>query len=258
MSYVQALKSAIRSPSILCTKKHVFLLSHMRANTSLVGHVLGSHPQINGYYEMHIGYYSERSLLRQKMLYCQHHSLKKHSNYMFDKLLHNEHHISDIILEHPNTLLIMGIRAPEYTIPSIVSLYKKAHPEHEFTQPQKAAAYYCQRLNLLAKIALMGTVTYLYFDADAVKVTPSSTLNTLSKFLELQTPLSPQYEKMRNTGKAKAGDSSSSLMKGEIIQSQLTSTNLPYQRSEFFKECEKTYQNVRSILIANAKESVIL
>ena len=63
---------------------------------------------------------------------------------------------------------------------------------------------------------------------------------------------------MRNTGKAKAGDSSSSLMKGEIIQSQLTSTNLPYQRSEFFKECEKTYQNVRSILIANAKESVIL
>jgi hypothetical protein len=28
----------------------------MRALTSLAGHILGSHPQINGYYEMHLGY----------------------------------------------------------------------------------------------------------------------------------------------------------------------------------------------------------
>ena len=34
----------------------IFLLSHMRAYTSLAGHILGSHPQINGYYEMHLGY----------------------------------------------------------------------------------------------------------------------------------------------------------------------------------------------------------
>jgi len=28
----------------------IFLLSHMRVYTSLAGHILGSHPQINGYY----------------------------------------------------------------------------------------------------------------------------------------------------------------------------------------------------------------
>jgi hypothetical protein len=39
----------------------IFLLSHMRAFTSLAGHILGSHPQINGYYEMHISY--EESIL---------------------------------------------------------------------------------------------------------------------------------------------------------------------------------------------------
>jgi len=27
----------------------IFLLSHMRAFTSLAGHILGSHPQINGW-----------------------------------------------------------------------------------------------------------------------------------------------------------------------------------------------------------------
>lgn len=34
----------------------IFLLSHMRAYTSLAGHNLGSHPSINGYYKMHISH----------------------------------------------------------------------------------------------------------------------------------------------------------------------------------------------------------
>ena len=34
----------------------IFLLSHMRAFTSLTGHILGSHPKINGFYEMHFSY----------------------------------------------------------------------------------------------------------------------------------------------------------------------------------------------------------
>ncbi|TCS68990.1 hypothetical protein EDC61_1225 [Sulfuritortus calidifontis] len=42
----------------------IFLLSHMRAFTSLAGHILGSHPQINGYYEMHISYWDAAALDR--------------------------------------------------------------------------------------------------------------------------------------------------------------------------------------------------
>lgn len=258
MSYIQALTTIIRSPTLLCSKQHLFLLSHMRANTSLVGHLLGSHPQINGYYEMHIGYYSEKSLLRQKVLYAQQHSLKKQSNYVFDKVLHNEHHVSKSTLEHPNTHFMLSTRAPEYTIPSIVSLYEKTHPGHELTQPQKAAAYYCDRLNHLEEVASLISGDYLYFDADAIKVNPLSTLNTFSKFLELPTPLSPTYEKMHNTGKAKAGDSSSSLMKGKIIQSELAPSNVPYEQSEFFEQCVQTYKKVREILKNKAKESIVI
>jgi hypothetical protein len=43
----------------------IFLLSHMRAFTSLAGHILGSHPQVNGYYEMHISYEDAFALDRQ-------------------------------------------------------------------------------------------------------------------------------------------------------------------------------------------------
>lgn len=258
MSYFQALRSVLTSPSIIQKKEHLILLSHMRANTSLVGHVLGSHPQINGYYEMHIGYYSTKSFLRQKVLYAEQHQIKKSSKYMFDKVLHNEHHVCDSIIEHANSHFMLSTRAPDYTVPSIVSLYKKSDPTHEFTQPEYAAKYYCERLNYLENIVKRNDFNYLYFDADAIKVTPTSALRTFSSFLGLETPLSSKYKKMHNTGRTKAGDSSSSLMKGEIIRSELKPTSVSYETAPFFNECKQTYERVRASLLNNAKESIIL
>ncbi|HEX5635661.1 MAG TPA: hypothetical protein VFY78_01120, partial [Gammaproteobacteria bacterium] len=69
----------------------IFLLSHMRAFTSLAGHILGSHPQINGYYEMHISYDNVQSLRKQLELYRENDNLKLGSRYLFDKLLHNDY-----------------------------------------------------------------------------------------------------------------------------------------------------------------------
>jgi len=43
----------------------IYLLSRMRAFTSLAGHILGSHPQINGYYEMHLSYQHAAALDKQ-------------------------------------------------------------------------------------------------------------------------------------------------------------------------------------------------
>ncbi|CAA0362903.1 conserved hypothetical protein [Alteromonas infernus] len=258
MSYSQALRSIITTPSLLSSKKHLFLLSHMRANTSLMGHLLGSHKQINGYYEMHIGYYSLKSLMRQKILYSQEHSIKKNSIYMFDKVLHNEHYISERIQKHPKSHFLISIRAPEFTIPSVVSLYQKINPGHEFTNPEFAAAYYCERLNLLADIASVKKFNYLYFDADAIKSKPALTLQKISQFLELETPLSTKYEKMHNTGKEKAGDSSSSLLAGEIIQSELIPAQVPYSESQYFRRCQSAYNRVRILLDSKAQQSVLL
>ncbi|HEX7971345.1 MAG TPA: hypothetical protein VF501_03895 [Thiobacillus sp.] len=69
----------------------IFLLSHMRAYTSLAGHILGSHPQINGYYEMHLSYEDAAALDRQLETYKQGEVLKENSRYLFDKLLHNDY-----------------------------------------------------------------------------------------------------------------------------------------------------------------------
>ena len=80
----------IKQPTVIKSYRHILLLSHMRANTSLFGHVLGDHKEINGYYEMHIGYYSWKSLIRQKLLFSENHKIKDGSTYFFDKVLHSD------------------------------------------------------------------------------------------------------------------------------------------------------------------------
>ncbi|WP_143142102.1 hypothetical protein [Alteromonas sp. V450] len=255
---MQTIKSLAKNPSLLNGKKHLFLLSHMRANTSLMGHLLGSHPEINGYYEMHIGYYSSKSLLRQKALYCEAHSLKAKSTYMFDKVLHNEHEVTDAMLTNSRCHFLISIRAPEYAVPSIVSLYRKAHPKHEFIEPKSAAHYYCQRLEALASMVKRCAFDYLYLDADVIKVNPSETLERLTSYLALSSPLTSRYEKMHNTGKAKAGDSSSSLMSGEIIQSSLPSVSLEYEQEDFFKRCHETYLITRETLASYTQKRIML
>ena len=42
---------------------YLFLLSHMRSYSSLMSHLLGSSPQIDGYGEMHLRYRTRLSLL---------------------------------------------------------------------------------------------------------------------------------------------------------------------------------------------------
>jgi len=54
-------------------------------------HILGSHPQINGYYEMHISYEDATALDRQLEVFRQGDVLKADSRYLFDKLLRNDY-----------------------------------------------------------------------------------------------------------------------------------------------------------------------
>ena len=78
--------------------QRIFLLSHMRAYSSLIGHILGSHPHINGYYEMHLSYTSASDLDQQLRLYMQTETPEPGSIYLFDKPLHNDYALDTDIL----------------------------------------------------------------------------------------------------------------------------------------------------------------
>lgn len=189
----------------------------MRSYTSLFGHIMGSNPEICGYYEMHIGYHSWKSLIRQKLLYFENEDAKPKFRYMFDKVLHNEHNVSDKVLNNPHTRTIFCLRHPRDVIPSILKLYQRVDPTHDFNSEAGATEYYIQRLKKLLCIAESVQREYFYLDAEALKSDTQQCLQRLSNWLELKVQLSSSYDIQRNTSEKRFGDSSEHLRAGRVL-----------------------------------------
>lgn len=213
---LSAAKQLLINKNLLLRHENIFLFSHMRANTSLFGHILGSHPEIEGYYEMHIGYYSWKSLWRQKLLYLDNHTAKSTSHFFFDKLLHDYCTVSPEILARPNTKSILMLRKPEQSIKSIISLYRKNEPDHGYAQAEGASRYYISRLIEISNIAQSIPRNYFYLDAEDLIDTTTVTLASLSTWLNLRTPLSAEYKLFNKTGAPQAGDDSARIRTGGI------------------------------------------
>jgi hypothetical protein len=238
-----------KAVAVLTPKQHIFLLSHMRSYTSLFGHIMGSNPHICGYYEMHIGYYSWKSLIRQKLLYFEQELPKPGFRYMFDKILHDEHGMSLDILMRKNVKPIFCLRHPQDVIPSILKLYQQVDPTHAFNSESCATAYYIQRLTTLEGLANALERDFFYLDAEAIKLDSQRCLDDLSDWLTLRIKLSPQYELQKNTSKARFGDSSGNLNVGRIAVGASTYTDFAHD-TELQNNASSVYERVRKSLIA--------
>lgn len=246
-----------KTAAILAPKQHIFLLSHMRAYTSLFGHIMGSNPDICGYYEMHIGYYSWKSLIRQKLVYFENEETKPGFSSMFDKVLHNEHSVSINILNSRQSKAIFCLRAPQDTIPSILKLYQGIDPTHDFNSGSFATHYYIQRLSMLENIAASLEQEFFYLDAESLKHDSEECLSSLSDWLQLKVRLSPNYKLQENTSKERYGDTSSRLKAGRIVDDNSSYTDFEHD-VELLKTATQTHGRVRKLLIEkSARHSII-
>ncbi|MFT4517658.1 MAG: hypothetical protein ACI9JM_000035 [Halioglobus sp.] len=234
--------------AIVTPKQHIFLLGHMRAYTSLFGHIMGSNPAICGYYEMHIGYHSWKSLYRQKILYFEQEDSKPGFSHMFDKVLHNDHAVSPDILNSQKARTIFSLRRPQQTIPSILKLYASVDPEHEFNSEAFATQYYISRLETLEALAKQVTCGFFYFDAETLKSDSAKCLSGLSEWLDLPTPLSQNYTMQKKTSQQRFGDSSDRMKAGRITTDKPTYTASDYN-AELMDAAASTHQRVRQILL---------
>jgi len=228
----------------------------MRAYTSLFGHIMGSNPSICGYYEMHIGYYSWKSLIRQKLLYFKHEEAKPDFSYMFDKVLHNEHSVTLDILNSPRTKVIFCLRQPQEVIPSILKLYQSIDPSHEFNSESFATDYYIQRLATLERIAASMDQQFFYLDAESIKYDSHKCLGSLSDWLQLDARLSPNYELQRNTSKERYGDTSKRIGTGKITNDRLQYTDFEHD-VELIKSAVLIHDRVRRTLITKSARNCI-
>lgn len=242
-------------------KRHagIFLLSHMRAFTSLAGHILGSHPQINGYYEMHLSYADAAALDRQLAAYLESDALKPGSRYLFDKLLHNDYVLTPDRLGLPDMKILASLRQPEPTIQSIVHLYRQKEGGDLFDSPEKAARYYIERVRALADFARANFARanpgYFYFDAELWQRAPEQLLPRLTKWLELDSPLREQYQTFSHTGKPLKGDSSPRIHRGNIDRAGSDYAHIVVP-DEVLDEARAVYEECRRQIIERAADSL--
>ncbi|WP_050984801.1 hypothetical protein [Thiorhodococcus drewsii] len=229
----------------------------MRAYTSLLGHILGDNPEIEGYYEMHIGYFSWKSLIRQQLLYFKDHTPKSGARFIFDKILHNEHHVASNILERKECFNIFSMREPKETIKSIVAQFRRVRPGHSMCETQAVIDYYQSRLTNLSELSSQIQGKYLYMDAQALKQNPNATLASLTSYLELEYPLSPDYQLRPKTGKGDSGDHSPNLLTGKLMdyQTDYSEIKLP---DDAIENLTNLYQKTRTQLVQNAKEPILV
>ncbi len=233
----------------------IFLLSHMRAYTSLAGHILGSHPQINGYYEMHLSYEDVAALEEQRALFLQGDALKPGSRYLFDKLLHNDYRLLPGRLGLADLKVLISVAEPEHTIRSIVHLFAQKPAGELYASPVEAANYYMARLRALAEFA-QATPGYFYFDAELWQRAPERLLPKLTEWLELDAPLSERYRTFSQTGKAGKGDSSRRIHSGAIdrVKSDYSHVVVP---EEVLRAAWQIYRECRDRMVAHAAGAVL-
>jgi len=229
----------------------------MRAYTSLLGHILGSHPQISGYYEMHLDYRDPRALQRQLELYCEHDALKPRSRFLFDKLLHNDYALSAALIDHPDTRILLALRRPDDSIRSIVRLFRQKPEVERYAQVNAAAEYYIQRVQALADFCRDQAGRYFYFDAEAMVQEPGPLLALIGQWLALDTPLSETYERFSQTGVERKGDASSRLRSGRI-DAQASDYSSIEISPESLSEAASMYRVGRELMLGSASNSYTL
>ena len=235
----------------------IFLLSHMRAYTSLAGHILGSHPQINGYYEMHLGYEQPAALDRQLAAFRQDEALKPGSRYLFDKLLHNDYALKPERLGRADVKILVALAEPAHTIGSIVHLFAQKPDPDLYASPVEAANYYVERLRALAEFCRTTDWPFYYFDAALLVRAPETLLPRLTAWLELETPLSEQYQLFIQTGKARRGDTSARMRNGRIdrARSDYSDVAIP---EPVLKAAQAAYRDFRERILSHAKDSALM
>lgn len=230
----------------------IFLLSHMRAYTSLLGHILGSHPEIDGYYEMHRSYAFGADLERQMRAYEERERPKPGSRYLFDKLLHNDYTLNLALPELGDAIILLALRQPEPTLKSILGLFAKKTSDDLYADPAGATTYYVERVQALAAFGRQQPQRYFYFDAERVCADTRCLLGELGRWLQLASPLTEDYQLFSQTGVSGTGDSSPAIAAGHILHQAADRHPDIALDPALLKQVTQAYQHCRQQLLANA------
>jgi hypothetical protein len=240
-------RAALRHPSVLVGRRdYVFVLGHMRSYSSVLCHVLGSHPEISGYGEMRLAYGRPRDLLRLRARVAGSLGAAPKGRLVLDKILHNPYVVAPSMLDGAAPINpIFLVRRPAETLPSIVRMAERLGYE-QWTGVEGAAAYYAERLAGLERLG--GLCRYaLVLRAEELITNTTATLEAIARFLHLREPLRSQYSTFPDTGVAGRGDYTDALRSGEILRPEAEAAPQPIPK-DVLAEAELAYARCMTAL----------
>ena len=196
-------------------RQYLFVLGHMRSYSSLLCHILGSHPQVDGYCETHVKYRTRFDLLRLRSRVVKLTGEPLRGRYVLDKVLHN-YPLASSILRSPNTLSIVLVRRPVPTVQSIVNMGLHYSDIAWYRDLDAVTRYYEERVAALVRLAdeLRGRVMFL--EAETLLSRTGDVLQSTGRFLQLSEPLQSDYKRFAHTGEGGFGDPSEAITTGRV------------------------------------------
>ncbi len=196
----------------------LFVLSHMRSFSSLLCHILGSHAEISGYAEAHLSYFSRNDLDRLARKLRDLTEEPTLGRYALDKLLHSNRQIGPEVLARPDVKVLILLRRPEDTMRSILNMSHARGEQGRYKDFDAVLAHYLDRLHALEMYSGQLGRKALYLPAENLIEDTEGVLESMSRWLELAEPLSPNYKTFKFTGEADYGDPSSNIKTGKIVR----------------------------------------
>jgi hypothetical protein len=235
--------------STLAPRGQVFVLSHMRSYSSVLSHILGSHPEIDGYCETHLRYRSGLDLLRLRHRVARLTGEPLRGRWVLDKVLHN-YRLADSVLRHPRTVAIFMVRRPAETVPSILEMGHRLRRVGWHSKLDEVVRYYELRARRLAELAAEMRGRGALVQSEMLLDRPTDTLAFLSHFLRLATPLSEEYRRFPHTGEPGFGDPSPLLATGSIASARAPQGR-PLLPDLLGERLESAYAHCRSALVTH-------
>lgn len=219
----------------------LFILGHMRGYTTLLGHILGSNPEIGGHSETHIKY--QQILPRFRL---QYHIAQQGggfgSSYLLDKCLHNGIQFPPSFVRRNRCRFMFTVRRP---VESIRSIHDLMNRQGRLDPLREAKIYYCERLDCLAKLAEQFPGSPYFLGEELIDST-DDLLASMTTALELKSPLTSEYTIFEDTGKLGAGDFSTNIAQGRVLQPKERASADAIEVPEvFIEDAEGAYARCR-------------
>jgi hypothetical protein len=200
------------------SRGYLLLISHMRSHSTLLAHILGSHPEIDGNSELHRSYECQMELREMTRRIEEATGRRRRGRYALDKLLHNAGRIDAAILRRDDVKVVFLIRNPVDTIPSIVRTSRAVDLSLPEASPEGAVDYYVSRLERIGRYSELVGERAAFVEAERLIDDTDIVLARLTRHLGLATPLEPTYERFPLSGQPGHGDPSTNILAGRVLR----------------------------------------